>query len=229
MERAHAVEGDRAAATGRAGRPGLRERKKTRTREALVEAAVRLTRERGFDATTTAEIAEEAGVSQRTLFRYFPCKEDVLLSVQDGVDSAFRDELRERPADEPPLLALRRAFTASAAAVGEPVLSELLRTVPLYDRSPQLLAARLRRGNEHMELLARIIAERTGTDPRTDPRPRLVASAFGSAVHVAFDLHSRQDRNGPDELVSLVEHTADTLVPALTTWHTAAHHRGRDA
>src|SRR5918994_275367 len=58
---------------------GLRERKKQRTRQALRQAAVRLFLERGFEATTIADIAAAAEVAPRTFFSYYPTKEDVVL------------------------------------------------------------------------------------------------------------------------------------------------------
>ncbi|MCK2215695.1 TetR/AcrR family transcriptional regulator [Actinomadura sp. ATCC 31491] len=80
--------------------PGRRERKKQRTREALVAAAVRLFEERGYEETTVAEIAEAADVSARTFFLHFPAKEDVLLAgVRVRVEAGLRVLARPRPGE----------------------------------------------------------------------------------------------------------------------------------
>ncbi|MFD8740050.1 TetR/AcrR family transcriptional regulator [Streptomyces sp. NPDC059618] len=79
--------------------PGLRERKKTRTREAIRTATYDLIKEQGYDTTTIDQIAERAEVSPSTVLRYFPAKEDIVLS--DEHDPALLEELRARPADEP--------------------------------------------------------------------------------------------------------------------------------
>ncbi|MFD3660894.1 TetR/AcrR family transcriptional regulator [Streptomyces sp. NPDC058659] len=86
--------------------PGLRERKKERTRQALSDAAVALFLEKGFDAVSVAEVAAAAEVSKPTLFRYFPAKEDLVLHrFADHEDEAAR-VVAGRPAGAAPLDAL---------------------------------------------------------------------------------------------------------------------------
>ncbi|HEV7626430.1 MAG TPA: helix-turn-helix domain-containing protein, partial [Streptomyces sp.] len=89
-------------------RPGLRERKKIRTRQAIRHAAYRLFAEQGYDATSVDRIAHEAEVSPSTVFRYFPTKEDIVLT--DEYDPLIHDALLARPSDEAPVTALRNAM-----------------------------------------------------------------------------------------------------------------------
>lgn len=89
--------------------PGRRERKKQRTRQALVEAAVRLFERKGYEQTTVAEIAAAADLSTRTFFLHFPTKEDVLLAnAQARIDLGVQ-AIAERAADEPVADVLVRA------------------------------------------------------------------------------------------------------------------------
>src|SRR3954471_24374248 len=87
---------------------GLRERKKARTRKAISETAIALFLERGYDEVSVAEIAAAAEVSKRTLFAYFPTKDDLVLHrIADHEDETAR-VVRGRAPGESPLAALHR-------------------------------------------------------------------------------------------------------------------------
>ncbi|SMC89053.1 TetR/AcrR family transcriptional regulator [Kibdelosporangium aridum] len=88
---------------------GRRERKKQRTRQALIEAAVELFEAKGFQDTTVAEIAEAADVSTRTFFLHFPTKEDVLLANAEWRFDLGVQAIAERKAGESVADVLRRA------------------------------------------------------------------------------------------------------------------------
>lgn len=92
--------------------PGLRARKKERTRDAIGDAAVALFLERGFDRVSINDIAAAAEISKPTLFRYFPTKEDLVLHrFADHQGEAAR-VVRDRGPDTEPVAALRRHFRA---------------------------------------------------------------------------------------------------------------------
>src|SRR5919206_5335332 len=76
---------------------GLRERKKRRTREAIADAAMRLFAARGFDAVTVADVARAADVSEKTVFNYFPTKEDLVLAGGAERRAALVEAIRARP------------------------------------------------------------------------------------------------------------------------------------
>ena len=104
----------------------LRERKRDRTREALVASANRLFAERGFDGVTVAEIAEDADVGARTFFAYFPTKEDLLFPDAGARVAAAVAALREHAPDDDPLPALMRALD-SAGVTGSDLTTERAR------------------------------------------------------------------------------------------------------
>jgi AcrR family transcriptional regulator len=92
------------------GELGLRERKKLRTRAAISAAAIGLFLERGFDAVGVAEVARAAEVSKRTLFAYFPAKEDLVLHRFADHETDAADVVRARRPGQGALSALREAF-----------------------------------------------------------------------------------------------------------------------
>src|SRR5215218_6840751 len=87
---------------------GLRERKKQRTRELIGEAARRLFMRRGFDAVTVAEIARAADVAEKTVFNYFPTKEDLVYWRLESFEEELLEAIREREPGESVLTAFGR-------------------------------------------------------------------------------------------------------------------------
>jgi AcrR family transcriptional regulator len=169
---------------------GLRERKKLRTRDALVDAAFDLFQRQGFEATTIDEIAEAVELSPRTFFRYFESKEDVALTLLDQQFSAMYAAFAARAAHEPVITALRHAVvevmraceggTEGFDAKRFTRAQQLMHDCPaVHARSLELCAARL-------DELAGHVASRMGVDPATDPRPTLVAAVVTTAVQTAI-------------------------------------------
>lgn len=89
---------------------GRREANKRATREAIQAAADRLIAERGFEATTVREIADAAKVTERTFYRYFDGKEGLVANEATAWMDRLHDAILARPAQEPPLLAVKLAI-----------------------------------------------------------------------------------------------------------------------
>jgi AcrR family transcriptional regulator len=119
--------------------PGLRERKKAKTRDAIVEAAVRLFVAQGFEETTIEQIAAAAEVAPRTFFRYFPSKEDVVFQDQDVENAVIREVIAHRKPGEGDIDLFLRAFTA-VLAIGTVSLERSRDLYHLLDRTPSLRA-----------------------------------------------------------------------------------------
>ncbi|WP_406182595.1 TetR/AcrR family transcriptional regulator [Streptomyces sp. NBC_01006] len=200
--------------------PGLRERKKRRTRDALLRAALLLFVAQGYEHTTVDEIADAVDVSQRTFFRYFANKEEVAFAVQDLVESHFVAALRARPPAEGPLEALRgallRAWDTLDEALSEVVPVDLyMRTYQLIESTPALLAVHLRRSTELEERIARLIAEREGLDVDADPRPRVVVAAFSGVMRVTGRLWGQGEDASVASIRRMTEACLDQIGPAL--------------
>ncbi|MDR3084033.1 MAG: TetR family transcriptional regulator [Streptomyces sp.] len=209
-----------------ASRPGLRERKKQHTRDALLYAALELFLTQGYERTTVDEIAETAEVSQRTFFRYFAGKKEAVFFAQSVAESHFVEAVRQRPSHEAPLEALRQAALEAWGAldetVGQIIPAELhLRTCQLIESTPTLLATRLRRSAELEEEIARVIAEREGLDMDTDPRPRVAVAVFCGVLRVTQRLWSCDEDPSPASIRELTARYLDAVRPALAEkWQT---------
>lgn len=207
---------------------GLRERKKQRTRDALVRVALELFTTQGYEHTTVDEIADAVDVSQRTFFRYFASKEEVAFAVQEMVESHFVAELLVRPPEEGPFAALRNAVLGAwdsfGAAIEAVVPVELhMRAYQMIESTPALLAAHLRRSTELEERIARIIADREGLDVETDPRPRVAVAAFTGVMRVTGRLWGQGEDTSPESIRTLTEAYLEHLGPALAAdWRAPA-------
>ncbi|MEU6671455.1 TetR family transcriptional regulator [Streptomyces sp. NPDC046727] len=204
----------------------LRDRKKRRTREALLRAAFELFTTKGYEQTTIDEIAEAVDVSQRTFFRYFAGKEDAAFAVQAMTETAFVAAVRARPPHEAPMQALRQAFLEGWDAIRETVESivpvELyLRMYRTIDSTPALLAAHLRRSATTEETIARVLAEREGVDVDTDPRPRLAVAVFGGVIRVTERQWCTSEDFSLESIRALTATYLDQVGSALTgNWRT---------
>jgi AcrR family transcriptional regulator len=145
-------------------RPGLRERKKIETLHRLQEEALRLFDEHGYDATTIEQIAEAAGVSPSTFYRYFPTKEDVV--VQDEYDPLIVNVFESQSADDAPLDALRAVLSVLFAEFTDADIERVRRRVRMIFAVPALRARQVQQTTATEELLARMVAERTGRSPQ---------------------------------------------------------------
>src|SRR6266702_1360686 len=168
-----------------AGRPGLRERKKARTRAAIREHALRLFREQGYDATTVEQIAEAAEVSPSTFFRYFPTKEDVVL--QDDMDLFFMEIFRGQPASLSPLAAMRAALRAAFAGLGADDLAQLREAMELAVAVPAVRARMLEEFARTSQVIAQAVADRSGRAASDFAVQVLAGAVVGIAMAAWFD------------------------------------------
>ncbi|MFG3341752.1 TetR/AcrR family transcriptional regulator [Glycomyces sp. NPDC048151] len=143
--------------------PGLRERKKIETLHRLQEEALRLFDEQGYEATTIEQIAAAAGVSPSTFYRYFPTKEDVV--VQDEYDPLIVNVFESQSQDDPPLTALRAVLATLFAEFTEADITRVRRRVRMIFAVPALRAKQVQQTAATEELLARMVAARTGRSP----------------------------------------------------------------
>jgi AcrR family transcriptional regulator len=190
---------------------GIRERKKQRTRQALRQAALELFQERGFEATTIADITAAADVAPRTFFSYFQTKEDVVLDEGTQRFAKAQQTLQQRPHGEPLLTAFRRAALEIAADLQtqpaqQPALARVIRTTPA-------IQARIReRMGQWEEQLAAMIAAERGADPDDLDSHVMAAALVGvlrSVQRVAVAAEMQLD------LPALMDHAFDLLESGL--------------
>jgi AcrR family transcriptional regulator len=190
---------------------GIRERKKQRTRQALRQAALELFLERGFEATTIADITAAADVAPRTFFSYFQTKEDVVLDEGPQRFDQLQQTLRQRPHGEPLLAAFRRVALQIAADLQ--AQSDQQRALARVIRGTPAIQARIReRMGQWEEQLAVMLAQERNAPP-DDLDSHVVAAALvgvlRSVQRVAVAAEMQLD------LPALMDHAFDLLESGL--------------
>jgi AcrR family transcriptional regulator len=174
--------------------PGLRERKKEATRRLIAEAARRLFAERGFEAVTVAEVARAADVAEKTVFNYFPTKEDLFYANMEAFEDRLLAAIRGRPSGETVLTAFRRFFLAPGGVLAlddDAEATDRLRSVTrVITASPALLARERQVHARYTDALAELLAQETGEEPGA-VEPWVAAHAL-LGVHRALIEHVRR-------------------------------------
>jgi AcrR family transcriptional regulator len=171
---------------------GLRERKKRLMRQQLSDTATEMFMERGFDAVRVSEIAEACGVSEKTVFNYFPTKESLLLDRWDSTMASLRTGLAE-PGVSPVEATLRiladelTGMMSWLAAQDDPVQARaaIQRFGTLIRATPALRAHERDMMDRLTAVAAEIMAERAGMRPE-DPEPQIAAIALLGLWDIQF-------------------------------------------
>jgi AcrR family transcriptional regulator len=200
--------------------PGLRERKKARTRQVIADAAARLFAERGYEQVAVSDVAREAEVSEQTVYNYFPTKDQL---VTDR-DQLVRDQLRR-------LILARPAGTTPAAAIRDFALDtvEGIRRIPaeqwrgelgyLAAISPTVHRLTLEMSDRQATTLATALA---GTDALPPEIAKLRGIALAGVFQIIITEAGRRTREGQtqsqiaDELRPAIEAVLDDLDRWLT-------------
>jgi AcrR family transcriptional regulator len=182
---------------------GLRERKKARTHEAIVEAAIDLFERQGYDETTVEEIAAAAEVSPRTFFRYFDNKVGVIFASKDEDHPDFEAAIAARPAEESVIEAIHQVVREQLMALFEDDLLKV-RQHRVAFRTPCLRSIAREHVYEEQDNLARAFAARLGVPPDA-MQPRLMAAAIGGTLWTVFDRWVDDKNPTPEGLIVLVD------------------------
>jgi AcrR family transcriptional regulator len=175
---------------------GRRERKKSRTRASIIHAAARLMTQRGYQATTVADIAEEADVALSTVFAHFPTKDDIVFHFYPALFESFSEALRHRPAGRTTFDAFQSWVEEHLATFLTPENADLRVFRRIINTEEQLIA----REHYHLARFPRAFAEslaaELGTAPE-DPRPRILAGAAQGAILAVLEDLRREEWDGP--------------------------------
>jgi len=176
---------------------GLRERKKRLMRQQLSDTATEMFVERGFDAVRVAEVAEACGVSEKTVFNYFPTKESLVLDLNEATMAALRTGLAD-PAVSP-VDAVLRILDAQLAAImswladqddRKEAVTRFRRFGSLIQTTPSLRAHQRDQTDRLVTTATELLATRAGQTPDA-PEPRIAATALLGLWQIQFQSLAR--------------------------------------
>jgi AcrR family transcriptional regulator len=192
---------------------GLRERKKVHLRTLIQREALRLFSEKGFDATTVDQIAEAAGISTATFYRYFTSKEDSV--VTDEYDPIFVQSIMERPSDEPLVDSVRVVMTEVVARYLARDRDLLIARFELRRKTPALAAAFFEEQERSLEMFAALVARHVRR-PQDDVDVRIACGALTGALQEVVGIWFGQGAKGGEKrLRELLNHAIDRVESAL--------------
>jgi AcrR family transcriptional regulator len=164
----------------------VRERTRRAMRAELAMVARDLFLAKGYDETTIDDIAAAAGMSRRTLFRYFASKEDLVLGKYEILGDRLAEALAARPPDERVWLALRRAFDIVVDYFADdPDATRSVAMERIIQSKPDLTAGQLERVSRTQAQLVDIVRERIGQHDSTDLRAAAIVGAALSCLIAA--------------------------------------------
>jgi AcrR family transcriptional regulator len=177
---------------------GLRERKRRLTRQRISDVATTLFSMRGFDNVTVAEIAEIVGVSEKTIYNYFPTKESLILDEADATVRRFAEAFRESPPGESPTRIVLGVLDEEARrflVIPDDLLHFFPNFVELVQSTPPLRAAWLDIRNQMTAIVRDELAARAEVDPN-DPEPQIAARALVGLADIGFESRVRHIKAG---------------------------------
>ena len=190
--------------------PGLRERKKQKTRWAIQEHALRLIAEQGYEATTVDQIAAAAEISPSTFFRYFPTKEDLI--IEDEYDAVLEEGMSTLDPAVPPLEAIREIMRGALTTMTDADRSKILERTKLVLAVPALRSRSFENVGRTVDLLCRLVARRTGLAADA-LEVRAFAGAVIGALTAMIDIWVAAD--GHLELADLVDRALSLVAAGL--------------
>ncbi|MBV9337922.1 MAG: TetR family transcriptional regulator [Solirubrobacterales bacterium] len=212
---------------------GLRERKRRLTRQRISDVATILFGARGFDNVKVSQVAEIVGVSEKTVYNYFPTKESMVLDWADATVESLAQVIRECPPSESLTAAVVRAIKEDMERfqeIPDDLVGFLPRFMELIESTPALRAAWLEIYDRIVTVATEALAARAEVDPR-DPEPMIAAQALSGLGAVALAARVRYIEQGlrgaklRDAVLGELERAARLLDTGLWSFNLLTHGR----